>query len=355
MKWRTILPAQAALILFPMLAACTQTAAPAPTETPLPHPRPTTTATPTATPTLPDIPLPRQRPFRLLAVMVDYRTVDVRLASSSNVMPWGIVPLDPACGNPGEMCQNDSNGDGDLESCGYYPPTPGLSVDSIFGETLCPWGLSHDQLFTLKASGTYPPGQLVLITSCGLGVLAYSDCVEGKLTSEFYAAGESVNVAVQRGNLSINTIFALANRYAAEGGNHAAGLYDCDVEATPDPITGLDPGGKAAARYAYVEAPLDGCEYRLVVVPVLASLPEPGSSGDALVLGVATFAIAKWDRRPPYGDAQGTATQACGQADGGGFECGLVWGYLLGGAQPLDFLLEQTTETDNPFAPVLGY
>ena len=278
----------------------------------------------------------------------------LRLASQSNVMPWGIVPLDPACGNPGEMCQNDSDGDGVLEACGYYPPTPGLAVDPIFGETLCPWGLSHDQLFTLKVSGVYPPGHLVLITGCGVGVLEYSGCVEGQLTSEFYAQGETINVAVQMGSLGANTDAALDNRYASEA-NTGPGELECDVEATPDPITGLDPDGKAAARYAYVEAPLAGCEYRLVVVPVLASLPDPGSSGDALVLGVATFAIAKWDRRPAYGDAQGTATQACGQAGGGGFECGLVWGYLLGGAQPLDFLLEQTTETDNPFAPVLGY
>ena len=69
MKWTTVLPALAALILFPMLAACTQTAAPAPTETPLLRPRPTTTATPTATPTSPDAPLPGQGPSRLLAVM----------------------------------------------------------------------------------------------------------------------------------------------------------------------------------------------------------------------------------------------------------------------------------------------
>ena len=36
------------------------------------------------------------------------------------------------------------------------------------------------------------------------------------------------------------------------------------------------------------------------------------------------------------------------------FECQIVWGYLLEGAQPPDFLLEQIIDTDNPYAPVLG-
>ena len=249
------------------------------------------------------------------------------------------------------MCQNDSNDDGVMEACGYYPPAPGLAIDPIFGETLCPWGLSPDRLFTFKVSAEYLPGDLAPITACGVGALEYSECVEGQLTSEFYAEGETANVAVQTGNLGANTNAALENRYAVEG---ADGLYECDVEATPD-STGLDPDGKEAARYAYVEDPIAGCEYRLVVVPVIDPLPLQGASEDVLVLGVATFAIAKWDRAPGYGDAQGTPEDPCGELVGpvvGLFECGMVWGYLMEGAQPPDFLLEQG-ETTNPFAPVI--
>ena len=259
--------------------------------------------------------------------------------------------LDPECSNAGEMCQNDSNDDGVMEACGYYPPAPGLAIDPIFGETLCPWGLSPDRLFTFKVSAEYLPGDLAPITACGVGALEYSECVEGQLTSEFYAEGETANVAVQTGNLGANTNAALENRYAVEG---ADGLYECDVEATPD-STGLDPDGKEAARYAYVEDPIAGCEYRLVVVPVIDPLPLQGASEDVLVLGVATFAIAKWDRTPGYGDAQGTPEDPCGELVGpvvGLFECGMVWGYLMEGAQPPDFLLEQG-ETTNPFAPVI--
>ncbi|HEU0021746.1 MAG TPA: hypothetical protein VFR55_08755, partial [Dehalococcoidia bacterium] len=57
---------------------------------------------------------------------------------------------------------------------------------------------------------------------------------------------------------------------------------------------------------------------------------------------------------PNYGNALGNDTEACGQASGGGdFECGMVWGYLMDGAQPPDSLLLRISDSDNPFAPTI--
>jgi hypothetical protein len=63
--------------------------------------------------------------------------------------------------------------------------------------------------------------------------------------------------------------------------------------------------------------------------------------------------MAKWDRTPSYGDAQGTSTAACGLGGGTDFECGMVWGYLIEDVRPPGFLLERISDTDNPFAPML--
>ena len=50
------------------------------------------------------------------------------------------------------------------------------------------------------------------------------------------------------------------------------------------------------------------CARRLVAIPIIESFPSSGTSEPILVLGIATFAIAKWDRiaDPDWGDALGT-------------------------------------------------
>jgi len=119
--------------------------------------------------------------------------------------------------------------------------------------------------------------------------------------------------------------------------------------------SGLDPDGKAAARARFVSDSI--CEYRLVAIPIIESFPSSGTSEPILVLGIATFAIAKWDRiaDPDWGDALATDSpgEACG-APGlvSGFGCGMVWGYLMEDApRPPHFLLQRFSESDNPLAP----
>ena len=182
-----------------------------------------------------------------------------------------------------------------------------------------------------------------------------------------------MKVGARPGVGGATTTAALNTRYAAEAtiGFGAGGtpVLECDIEATPNPITGLDPDGKAAARAKFVIDPDDKsgpgpkvvhnpiCENRLVVIPIIKSFPSSGSSEDILVLGIATFAIAKWDRiaNPDWGDALGTdsPTGACGTPTlVSGFGCGMVWGYLMeGGVQPPHFLLQRISESENGLAP----
>ena len=259
-------------------------------------------------------------------------TATVGPVDISNVMPWAVVPPDASCDTFGEICQNDLDGDGTLEVCGGF-------LD-------CPWGLPLDKLYAFKVSGTITPGNFGAIAACGNGAVNYRDCINGETVSGFYEEGETVEAETQTGNLGQNTNSALTDRYPAS--TWAA----CDVASTPDPVTGLDPVGHGDAIDRYVDDPVPGCETRLVMVPIIVEFPQ-GSSDDITVLGVAVFGIASWDRNAPWGDAEGTTSDECGAAAGGGYECGMVWGYFMQDARPPEFLLERIGDSDNPFAPLL--
>jgi hypothetical protein len=215
------------------------------------------------------------------------------------------------------------------------------------GDELCPWGLSEDKLYAFKVSGTITPGNFGAIAACGNGATNYRNCINGEQHSGFYEEGEEVHVGPQTGNLGQNTHAGLAERYADE----AASGYPCDIAATPDPVTGMDPDGREEAYERYVNS--TGCEHRLVLIAVIEEFPT-GHSDSIHVLGVSTFAIVRWDRQAPWGNAEGTTEDACGEAAGGsGFQCGMVWGFLMKDAFPPEFLLDQIGDTDNPFAPLL--
>ena len=253
----------------------------------------------------------------------------------SNFMPWALVPPDPDC-RPGQLCKADMDGNGkvgDDEYCGYFKPVP-------LYEELCPWGIHPEKLFVMKSSDPLVPGNFGAIAACGPGVVKYIDCIEGEIPTEFYLVeGATVKVTVQPGNLGANTYAALESRYGADG---------CDVPSTPHPITGMDPFGKALAWDTYVE---NRCNFRLVGVPILHHFPK-GAREDVEVIGVATFYIASWDRKAPYGNAEGNTTQTCSQPGPGGFKCQMVWGYFMENVRPPTVLLERIGDSDNPFAPM---
>ncbi len=279
------------------------------------------------------------------------------VATVANVMPWAVVPPSIDCGNPGEDCYNDHENNPATadQYCGQFPP-----VDP--GESLCPWGLSEDRLYVFKYGDWTTPGNFGAITACGNGIDEYRKCIEGKLATEFYTEGDTVNISVQPGNFGTNTNTPLNNRYAIE----AANGYYCDVPVTPDPFTGLDTNGRDLVQAVYVEGRpsqgyvfTPGCDYRLVSIPFISHFPPQGASEDVLVLGVSTFAIVGWDRQAAWSNQEADTATDCVPPGGGWpgagetFKCEMVWGYFMKDALPPDILVNQISETGNPFAPLM--
>lgn len=312
-----------------------------------------------------------------------------RVAPSSlaNVKPWAIAPDDPYCLNPGQLCVNDDDEDGNMTPCGFYPPVPlAGSLENPDGLGLCPWGLHEDRLHRFKVSsgGIYTPGNFAPITACGdPGAAEYERCINGDSSSGFYKVDDSVWIDIQTGNMvgpsisGVDELFSYEETVSpsllVDGGKYEETLI-CDVLSMPDPDTGRDPRGKDRADATYVAGrgftdtdinspfygetfdynPIDRCNRRLVSIVVIDQFPS--GSGTAVVLGVATYSIARWDRTPAYNDAMGNSAngEVCGQTDpkdGVGYACGQIWGYFMQDASPPDVLL-QISDTDNPFAPV---
>lgn len=271
-------------------------------------------------------------------------------ANISEVMPWAIVPPDPDCTSV-DTCQSvDYDGDGAFTSEG--------ECEGPFSE--CPWGLNKDKLYLFKSGGG---GNTGIIDACGNGAVGYRECIEGESATGFrLGEGETVVTGLQGGNLGVNTDNALNVRYAQE----AADGYVCDVHSTPNPVTGHDEDGRDEAYIMFGEAPVaEYCRERLVMIPILASLPDTGGGSTELtVLGVAVFGIAAWNHdnnQSTYGNDSNSSTGGAAVAGecssdtpaDPGYECGMVWGYLMEGLQPPDYLLQKITNSDNPFAPLL--
>jgi hypothetical protein len=276
--------------------------------------------------------------------------------NTANVMPWAVIPPDPDCPIPapapaplGRNCKYDANGNGDFTDPG--------DCDDLFA--VCPWGLTADRLYGFKSGGG---GNTGIIDICGNGAVGYKDCLNGDEVSGV-TGGETITVGLQGGNLGTNTDNGLQGRDPADAWDIPTAAV-CDVVSTPAaaPTTdspGHDPDGKALATTKFVNPTTNRqCASRLVLVPILHSMPPTGGGSSQLeVLGVATFGVAKWNRTS-NGDYYGTSAKECADVGGGQppldeFSCGMVWGYLFSGITPPDILLNRIGNTNNPFAPLL--
>jgi Flp pilus assembly protein TadG len=281
----------------------------------------------------------------VFAALSDITNVDVSASATAlvgranvaQVMPWAVVPPDPDC-SPDEVCSGDNNGDGDYLDDG--------DCQGDFDD--CPWGLNPDNLLQFKSGGG---GNTGIIDACGNGANGYKDCISGDSASGFFEEGTTVVVGLQGGNLGANTNNALNDRYPED----AAANYICDVPADPEVETGYDPDGRADAFATFdTDVPAEFCRERLVLVPIIASMPpQGGGSEELVVLGVATFGIAAWNHDNNQ-DAFGNPGSACSTSNPDtGFDCGMVWGYLMQDLRPPDFLLQEISGSENPFAPLL--
>lgn len=291
-------------------------------------------------------------------------------AEVANVMPWAVVPPDPDCNAIGETCHADLNGDADFTDPGE------CEADFL----TCPFGLNLDRIYSFKAGGG---GNTGIIDACGSGASSYADCIEGQTVSGFYESGQTVVVGLQGGSLGINTDCNLKERYREEigwvSGNPSPchNSFDdewaatpCDVRTSPTAVNGYDPEGRARALVTLgSNPPQPYCLNRLVLIPILRSMPPTGGGSTAnQVIGVATFGIARWDHNSTHGmealDADGDdsdgAADDCNPRPNAGidptmYDCGLVWGYLMANdVRPPEFLLQRIgTGTPNPLAPLL--
>lgn len=261
-------------------------------------------------------------------------------ANIAQVMPWSVIPPDPTC-QEDEVCDGDNNGDGDFDDPG--------DCQGDFAD--CPWGLNPDNLIGFKSGGG---GNTGIIDACGNGASGYQDCLAGTAATGFFEAGTEVAVGLQGGSLGINTRSGLNARYSDD----ANAGFICDVNSDPETETGYDPDGRARAFANFDSAPPEEfCRERLVLIPILASMPPQGGGNSELeVLGVATFGIASWNRAGnPNDDPTGNPTSSCSNSNPeSDFNCGQVWGYLLQDLRPPEFLLQIIDpNSENPFAPLL--
>lgn len=282
-------------------------------------------------------------------------------ADLSNVMPWAIV-APPGCSTV--ACNYDANSDGDFSDPG----------ECSTASTTCAFGLNRDRVYAFPDAS----GRTAIIGTCETSPLQgdadYSSCLEGALSSPALASGQTVTVganpvATPTQTLKERTNRGLKKRFGQEVGWTSASVtppwdssFDaawtasqCNQPISPtDTTTGYDVVGRAAAvqRYA-VAPPLSYCQRRVVVVPIIEALPA-GPGWSMHVLGLATFAIARWDyesvpamEAPGGGDCQGAALPPT-------FQCGLVWGYLLGtDARAPAFATQKIGTNPNPLAPTL--
>lgn len=275
--------------------------------------------------------------------------------AAERVMPWGIVP---PCNDP-----NNS-------SC-----TLGNAYD-----------LDPNKLYSLMCSNpgctdwTNAPGNLGALRVCsnrkstGGGADHYRDCITLKADPLGITFEEGVTlVADKPGNMGRNTSEALTEFVSTQSGGYDSPTtnFPCDVLSTPDE-QGMD-SDKLAEAIDKAKSPQ--CKHRAVLIPIVNTF-SAGSSNPSVILGLATYYIAGWDRTGgSWGDAgnflvkdrrgnvvvreTGCVSSPPNPPPGGSVEliwsCGLVWGYFIPEYSLLDpqFALQKISDQYNPLAPIM--
>ncbi len=204
-------------------------------------------------------------------------TTSVRHAAAGPLCPWGLV------------ARGSENPEGDVH-----------------------WGFETGKVYLLKVdNGLQDNGNFHGMRVGGGGVSVYRSTIEAGCTADtfgIYSEGDEIYVDTQPGNLGAATRDGLNTLYDYE---RTDGIYDsqgygyCDVDftETADPVVGVPLAGEQW------EPPRSGCGTdaaglgRIVLVPIIASLPN-GSSDPAQIVGVAAAYVAGWDRTGPPSDTR---------------------------------------------------
>jgi hypothetical protein len=203
------------------------------------------------------------------------------------------------------------------------------------------WGLTPQALYIFHTSDFTTPGNFGALALYGNGAIDYKEgittpCGTGTVgacdqTDPQVPVGETLQCEVKTGNMGQNTNDALKDRDA----NFGAGAF-CDVTTY----------GQA---FEMIYSPPPGAENcaaaRAVLIPIIVAWPPQGHSGDVQILGLATFYIANWDRKPPYGnvDVDGDTVE----------DDAMVWGYFLENVPVIPAWKITWGYSPDPFAPII--
>ena len=174
--------------------------------------------------------------------------------------------------------------------------------------------------------GGMPPYREAIKTPCGTGTEGVCDQTDPEL-----CVGCTLECKSQTGVGGINTHRALTERDGLYGPESPEST--CDVttyDQALDMIEGPPPGAEKCA------------DARAVLIPIIDAFPPQGQSAPLQILGVATFCIAGWDRKPPY---TGKDVDLDGLDD-------MVWGYFLPGESMDEAWNIRWGFSNDPFAPI---
>jgi hypothetical protein len=198
------------------------------------------------------------------------------------------------------------------------------------------WGLTPQELYIFHTSDFTTPGNFGALALYGNGATDYRQAIETPCGTGTVGAcdlpdpqvpvGETLQCNAKTGNMGQNTDEALTQRDV----NYGAGAF-CDVATYDEAVQMVETSAACAAA-------------RAVLIPIIIAWPPQGNSGPVEILGIATFYIASWDRKSPYGNVDVDGDTIVDDA--------MVWGYFLENVPVIPAWNIVWGYSDDPFAPI---
>jgi hypothetical protein len=208
------------------------------------------------------------------------------------------------------------------------------AVKGVVNDATLNFGLVPTALYVFKDADWTTPGNFGALAVYGGGVNEYRKAIVGNCgqvnacdsASPYVAEGQTLSCNTQTGVAGKNTADALEERYPQPT------WATCDVKP--------DANGYANAQSKVL---LSACKDRAVPMAVIDAFPEQGHSGPVQIWGLASFYIAGWDRKGPWGDGAKPPPP----------NDGMVWGYLIPATSLPAWSVKWGWDNANPFAPLV--